>query len=94
VNGVVHRDVVLTAKNVPVQSMIYLDGDKVRMVRCIDGLGIPVPARDVTWPEGDPVGMTWTGAGGAPNLPFAVDAVTGEAITLAEAECFRLRNLR
>ncbi len=94
VNGIVHRDVVLTAKDVPVQSMIYLNGDKVRMVRCIDGSGIPMPARDTTWPEGGAVGITWTGTGGAPSLPFAIDAVTGETITLAEAECFRLRNLR
>ncbi len=94
VNGVVHRDVVLTAKDVPVQTMIYLDGDKVRMVRCIDSLRLPAPIRDATWPEGGSVDITLIGTGGAPSLPFALDAVTGEAITPAEPECFRLRNLR
>jgi hypothetical protein len=94
VNGVIHRDVVLTAKDVPVQTMIYRDGDKVRMVRCIDSLRLPAPERDATWPAGGTVGIRLNGTGGAPSLPFALDAVTGEAIRLSEAECFTLRNLR
>ncbi len=94
VNGVVHRDVVLTAKDVPVQTMIYLDRDKVRIVRCIDSLRVPPPNHDATWPAGGSVEITFTGSAGAPNLPFALDAVTGEPITPSEPECFRLRNLR
>ena len=87
------RDISPAAKDVTVQTVLYRDGDQIRLVRCVDLQAIK-PFPDAAAHHAHAWGRTYVAKSGAAALPLVVDAVTGETLALKVDSCNQVRNFR
>ena len=87
------RDVTFAAKDAIVQTVLYREGDAIRLVRCIDQQAL-APFPDAQAHGAKQWGRTFVAKAGAPALPLVVDAITGAQLAVTADRCDGLRNFR
>lgn len=88
---VVHtRQRELTRGPTDVRAVTWLapDGDKIRIVTCVDAGTVLDSQAASSWEGLAPSQRTLAPRGTAPQLPLLVDAVTGELVKLRARDCY------
>ncbi|CAN5528528.1 hypothetical protein BH11MYX1_BH11MYX1_21270 [soil metagenome] len=83
-----NREVKLGAADVRTVTWLAPDGDKIRLVTCVDAADLPPAPAAPSWQGLALSARTFAPRGTAPPLPLVVDAVTGERVTMRIRDCY------
>jgi hypothetical protein len=81
------RELKLGPTDVRTVTWLVPDGDKIRLVTCVDAGTLSDPQAASSWQGLAPSTRTLAPRGTAPQLPLLVDAVTGELVKLRIHDC-------
>lgn len=82
------RELKLGPTDVRTVTWLAPDGDKIRVVTCVDAGPLSDPQVDSSWQGLAPSMLTLSPRGTAPRLPLLADAVTGELVELRIRDCY------
>jgi hypothetical protein len=82
------RELKLGPTDVRTVTWLAPDGDKIRIVTCVDARTLSDAQAASSWQGLAPSARTLAPRGTAPQLPLLVDAVTGELVKLRIHDCY------
>jgi hypothetical protein len=82
------REVVIAKRDIRTATVLYADGDTLRLVGCVDASMLESPAPDPAWKNVGARYHRFAPSAGAPPLPYFVDLVTGDVLSIRAQGCY------
>jgi hypothetical protein len=82
------REIAIGKRDIRTATLLYADGDTLRLVGCVDASWLDSPRPDPAWKNVAALYHQFAPVAGAPPLPYFVDLVTGDVLSIHAAGCF------